>query len=410
MPPPPTDRLYFADPYVTSFRARVVGSDVHKGSPRVALDRTAFYAEGGGQPADHGFLTPCPPLPPGRGGTPVKVLDVQSDGDVVWHTLERPLDAEEVEGVVDWPRRLDHMQQHHGQHLLSAAFERLFGFRTVSFHLSPASVTIDLATPAVTDLQLAAAEDLTNQVVWEDRPIHARFVTPQELVQVPLRKAPVVEGAIRVVSVPDFDHSACGGTHPRSTGVVGVVHLRRSEKRGNDTRVEFLCGGRAARDLRAKNALLCRVSTALTVGPDELEGAVSRLREAEQVTRKRLEDAMERLATFEAVELIAQGERRGGLAVVRAVFSDRTLNDLKALANQITARGGVALLGLRGEKAQLVFASPAGSPVNSGALLKDVVGQFGGKGGGQAAMAQGGLPDGSKLDAALEIAKERIPG
>lgn len=386
-----TERLYFADPYLAAFRARVIGRDSREGKPRVALDRSAFYPEGGGQPSDHGTLSG------------VRVLDVQSDDQVVWHTLERPLDAHEVEGAVDWPRRLDHMQQHHGQHLLSAAFEKLFGFRTVSFHLSPASVTIDLATPAVSEAQLAAAEDLANQVIWEDRPINARFVTPEELAQLSLRKAPVVDGAIRVVSVPEFDHSACGGTHPRSTGVVGLLHLRRADKRGSDTRVEFLCGGRAAKDLRAKNALVTSVSTALTVGPDELEGAVSRLREAEQGTRQRLEDAMERLAAFEATELVAKG------SVVVGVYSDRTLSDLKALANQITARGGVALLGLRGEKAQLVFASPAGSAVNAGALLKEVVAQFGGKGGGQAAMAQGGLPDASKLDAALDLARERVP-
>src|SRR6185503_20093576 len=227
------------------------------------------------------------------------------------------------------------------------------------------------------------------------------FVTPEELAQLPLRKPPVVEGAIRVVSVPDFDHSACGGTHPRSTGAVGIIHLRRTEKRGNETRVEFLCGGRVARDLRGKNDALTRIATGLTVGPDELDGAVARLRESEQGNRKRLEDAMERLAAFEAVELVGKGK------VVMAAYSDRTINDLKTLANQIIARGGVALLGLRGEKAQIVFASPAGSPVNAGALLKEVVGQFGGKGGGQAAMAQGGLPDASKLDAALSLAKER---
>lgn len=381
-----TERLYFADPNLTAFRARVVDTDALK----VALDRTAFYPEGGGQPADRGTL----------GGVPV--VDVQSDQDVVWHTLERPLSQTDVDGLVDWPRRLDHMQQHHGQHLLSAAFERLFGFRTVSFHLGPASATIDLATSAVTETQLAQAEDLANQVIWEDRPVHARFVTPDELAHLPLRKPPIVEGAIRVISVPDFDHSACGGTHPRSTGVVGLIHVRRTDKRGGDTRVEFVCGGRAVRDLRTKNALVGRVSAGLTVGPDELEAAVARLREAEQTNRRRLEDAMERLAAYEAAELIGKDK------IVRGVYADRSLDDLKALANQIVKRGGVALLGLRGEKAQLVFASPPGSAANCGALLKEVVGQFGGKGGGQPGMAQGGIPDVAKLDAALDAARERV--
>ena len=388
MPPTPTERLYFTDSHVTTFRARVVGTAVLKNGPAVALDRSAFYPEGGGQPADAGTLAG------------VRVVDVQSEGDVVWHALERPLAAEEVEGIVDWPCRLDHMQQHHGQHLLSAAFERLFAFRTVSFHLGSDAATIDLATGAVTESQLSAAEDLTNQVIWEDRPIHARFVTPEELATLPLRKPPVVEGAIRVVSVPDFDHSACGGTHPRSTGVVGLVHCRRTEKRGGDTRVEFLCGNRALRDLRVKNALLARVSAALTVGPDELEPAIVRLRETEQATRKRLEDAMKRLAACEAAEFAGQ-------PVVCKAYADRSLDDLTLLANHIVRGGGVALLGLRGDKAQLVFASPAGSKVNAGALLKEIMAQFGGKGGGQAGMAQGGMPDATKLDAALDAAKQR---
>jgi alanyl-tRNA synthetase len=389
MTPSPTERLYFADPYIATFRAKVVATD----ASRVALDRSAFYPEGGGQPADLGFLSQ------------VKVVDVQSDGEVVWHSLDKPLAVGDVEGRIDWARRLDHMQQHHGQHLLSAAFERLFKFRTVSFHLGAQYATIDLSTPSVAESQAVAAEDLTNQVIWEDRPVSARFVTPEELATLPLRKPPVVDGAIRVVSVPDFDHSACGGTHPRSTGVVGLLHIRRVEKRGDGTRVEFVCGGRAARDLRSKNALVSRVSTGLTVGPDELEAAVGRLRDAEQATRKRLADAMERLASYEAVELVAKG------TIIRGVYADRSLEDLKVLANQVVKRGGVALLGLRGDKAQLVFASPAGSPVNCGALLKEVVTEFGGKGGGQPGMAQGGLPDPAKLESALDLAMERIrPG
>lgn len=394
-----TERLYFADPDLTTFRARVVASEGNK----VALDRSAFYPEGGGQPADFGTLVGVPPLPSGRGGQGVRVLDVQSDDDVIWHTVERPLDGDGVEGTIDWPRRLDHMQQHHGQHLLSAALERLFGFRTVSFHLGPSSATIDLATTSVAESQLVQAEDLTNQVIWEDRPVQARFVTAEELAQLPLRKPPIVEGAIRVVSVPDFDHSACGGTHPRSTGAVGLIHLRRTERRGSETRVEFLCGGRAVRDLRAKNAILSRVSAGLTVGPEELEAAVGRIRDGEQAMRKRLEDAMERLAGYEAVELVAKD------AVVRRVYSDRTLDDLKVLAKQIAERGGTALLGLRGEKAQLVFASPAGSAVNCGALLKDILGKFGGKGGGQPGLAQGGIPDAAQIDAVLDAAIRLVP-
>ncbi|MBI4420378.1 MAG: alanyl-tRNA editing protein, partial [Gemmatimonadetes bacterium] len=334
----------------------------------------------------------------------IAVVDVQAEGDVVWHAMAGPLSGDDVVGLVDWPRRFDHMQQHHGQHLLSAAFEHLHGLSTVSFHLGAESSTIDLRAQGLTEEQVVAAEELANRVIWEDHPVHARFVTPEELAQLPLRKAPAVEGPVRVVSAGDFDHSACGGTHPRSTGVVGLLHVRRWERRGPDIRVEFACGGRALRDLRTKNAVLSRVSTRLTLGSDELEAAIQRLQAAEQQARKRYEEATERVAGYEAGELVAAAPRVGGLAVVRRSYTDRALLEIKWLAGAIAARGGVALLGLAAEKVHLVFASPQHSTVDCGALLKETVARFGGKGGGQAAMAQGGIPEARNLDAALDAA------
>src|SRR3954451_23614472 len=272
-----TERLSFADPYLTRFRARVIAREQRGQRPAVALDQSAFYPEGGGQPADTGTLNG------------IAVLDVQVEDGVIWHMLKQPLESDTVQGAIDWRRRFDHMQQHHGQHLLSAAFERLYGLRTVSFHLGAAASTIDLAATELMPTQATAAEDLTNQVIWEDRPILARFVTAEELAQLPLRKPPTVAGPVRIVSVPDFDHSACGGTHPRATGGVGMLHLRRWERRGDVIRIEFVCGGRALRDLRWKNAALGRLAGALGVGPEEVEAAVLRVRENEERARKRLE-------------------------------------------------------------------------------------------------------------------------
>lgn len=387
-----TERLYFADAYLTQFSAQVVAREQRGTKPAVALDQSAFYPEGGGQPADTGALAGIP------------VLDVQVEGELVWHTLAAPIEANLVQGQVDWARRFDHMQQHHGQHLLSAAFEQLYGLKTVSFHLGAAVATIDIATPALAPEQLAAVEDLTNQVIWEDRPVLARFVTPEELARLPLRKPPQVQGPVRVVSVPDFDHSACGGTHPRATGGVGLAHIRRCERRGDTTRVEFVCGGRAARDLRWKNAALGRLAGALSVGADELDAAVARVREAEQRARKRLELAGEQLIAFEAQELVAHAELVGILQVVRQAFADRPLDEVRALARAIASRGGVALLGLRAEKTQLIFACGPAAPADCGALLRQTLAGFAGRGGGQPTQAQGGMPDGARLDEALDAA------
>ncbi|MBK9944982.1 MAG: alanyl-tRNA editing protein [Kouleothrix sp.] len=392
-----TERLYFADAYMAQFSAQVIARGQLGGRPAVALDQSAFYPEGGGQPADTGQL----------GG--VAVLDVQADGELVWHALAAPLVAERLQGQLDWARRFDHMQQHHGQHLLSAAFERLYGFKTVSFHLGAAIATIDLAVAELAADQVAAAEDLTNQVIWEDRPILARFVTPEELARLPLRKPPQVAGPVRVVSVPEFDHSACGGTHPRSTGGVGLVHIRRWERRADAVRLEFVCGGRAVRDLRWKNAALGRLAGTLSVAAEELEPAVARLRTAEERARKRLEAASEQLIGLEAQELLARAVKLGGLPVVRRAYADRGLEELRMLAKALSARGGVALLGLRAEKTQLIFACAAGAPLDCGALLRATLAGFGGRGGGQPTLAQGGLPDGAQLEAALDAALKLLP-
>src|SRR5262245_44306441 len=387
-----TERLYFADSYLSHFSAHVIARAERGGKPAVALDQSAFYPEGGGQPPDSGTLNDVP------------VLDVQSEQGLVWHVLARLLDDDFVQGVVDWPHRFDHMQQHHGQHLLSAAFERLYGMRTISFHLGATAATIDLDTASLSAEQAAAVEDLTNQVIWEDRPVLARFVDAEELATLPLRKPPTVEGPIRVVSVPDFDHSACGGTHPRATGGVGLLHIRRWERRGDATRVEFLCGGRALRDLRWKNAALGRLATALSVGAEEVETAVARLRDVEERSRKRLDDMSEQLIGYEARELLDGAAVAGGLRIVRRAFADRPLEEVRALAKAIAGGGGVALLGLRAEKPQLIFARADGLSVDCGALLRAALAPLGGRGGGQPTLAQGGLPDPARLEEALATA------
>lgn len=396
MPSPdaPTQRLYFADPHLTGFSAHVVARDERDGRPVVALDRTAFYPEGGGQPADHGMLNEY------------RVLDVQSDDrGVVWHLLDRPMADDEVQGQVDWVRRFDHMQQHHGQHLLSASFEELFGLPTVAFHLGSEYATIDLGGE-VTEEQLLAAEQRTNEVIWEDRPVEARFVTAEELATLPLRKPPVVEGPIRIVSVPEFDHSACGGTHPRRTGAVGVLHVRRRERRGVDTRVEFVCGGRALRDLRWKTGVLGRVAIGFTVGLDEVEAAVERLREQDEATRKRLAAATERLLGFEARQLLDAAS--GAPKVVAQVREDLSLEDGRTLARAIAALGGCVALGLRGPKSQLVVARPEATGPDCGGIVREALRPMGGKGGGGPTMAQGGVPDATRLDEAVAAAAARL--
>lgn len=388
-----TERLYFSDSYLRSFHARVTESQIRDGQPAVALSQSAFYPEGGGQPADHGTLNG------------VAVIDVQSDNaGEVWHLLAQPLSATAVVAEIDWPRRFDHMQQHHGQHLLSAAFEQLYGMKTISFHLGAAVVTIDIDTPTLSAEQAAAAEDLANQVIWENRPVLARFVTSAELADIPLRKPPTVSGPIRVVSVPEFDHSACGGTHPRTTGGVGMLSIRRWERRGAATRVEFLCGARALGDLRAKHALLSRLTAALSVGADEIEVAVGRVREAEERARKGMEEARGQLLTYEAHDLAARAVSIGGAPVVQLLSEPRGIEELRSLARLVAEQGCVAVIGMAADKGHLIVARGPQLKADSGAVLRAALAPLGGKGGGRPELAQGGLADPALVAEAIRLA------
>ena len=388
-----TERLYYDDPYLTTFDARVIERATRDGRPVVALDRTAFYPEGGGQPGDRGSLDG------------VRVVDTHEDGNLVWHLLDGPLEEDGVAGEIDWARRFDFMQQHHGQHLLSAAFERLFDARTVSVHLGEEICTVDLAHTGLSPDHLVEGEELTNRVIWDNLPIDARFVDRAELERLALRKAPGAFDRIRIVSAGDFDHSPCGGTHPRRTGEVGSVVLRRWERRGETLRVEFVCGVRAIRDYRWKNALLSGVAAGLSVGALELPGAIERLREAEERSRKALAAAEERLLRYEAQELVEGAEAIDGIPLVARSFEQRELDSLRKLARQIADRGGIALLGLRSAKAQLVFARGEGLRYDMGALLREAAAITGGRGGGRPEAAQGGGPDVERLDEAIAQAR-----
>jgi alanyl-tRNA synthetase len=393
----PAERLYFDDSYIQTFTAHVTQRSTYNGQPAVALDRSAFYPEGGGQPGDRGLL----------GG--VAVLDTQADDqDEVWHVLAAPLTADEVEGQIDWVRRFDFMQQHHGQHLLSAACEQQFDARTVAVHLGSEICTVDLAHSGFTTEQIATIEDATNQMIWANAQVQSRFVTAAELQTLALRKPPQAYERIRIVSAGEFDHSPCGGTHPRATGEVGSVVIRRWERYKNGVRLEFVCGGRAVHDYRRKNTILLGLAAELSVGMTELSAAVERLRAAEQTQRKALERAQERLLDYDAQELLAAASRIGAVPVVVQAYTDRTLDDLRSLSRRIVDGGGVALLGLRSDKAQLIFSRPAQVQADMGALLRSAAAVIGGRGGGKPEAAQGGGPDHERLDEALQTALAQL--
>ncbi len=384
-----TERLYYTDSYVTSFSAHVIERLTWEGYPAVVLDRTAFYPTSGGPPADRGVLS----------GIAVLDVVVREEDNAVVHVLAAPLEGSEVRGIIDWPCRFDHMQQHTGQHILSAAFEQILDADTVGFHLGAEVSTVDLNVGHLEPAAVAPVEDLANKVIWKDHPVNIRFVTPDELAALPLRRPPPMDGPIRIVEIAGFDVNPCGGTHVRSTGEIGLIKIVRLDHRGNETRVEFLCGARALQDYRVKNTITHRLASLLTVGHQELEQAVERLQAEAKQLRQDLRRANKRLLRVEADELAEAAVTHGAYRVVWKVWEQadspqgKSPEELRALALELIQRPGVvALLVSIRERTHLCFACAEEVDLDMAALLRETCTQLKGKGGGRPHLAQGSAP------------------
>ncbi len=391
-----TERLYYNDSYTLHFEAAVLEVTTHAERPALVLDRTYFYPEGGGQPPDHGTLNG------------VRVLDVQTrpSDRAVLHILEAPLHADRVEGRVDAARRRDYMQHHSGQHILSQALEQAAQARTVSVHMSAESMTIDIDRTNLSPEDWEAVERLANRIVLEDRPVRAWFPTPEELAALNIRKLPEVNGKVRIVDTGGFDVTACGGTHVRRTGEVGVIKVVKAERRGETTRLEFKCGERALHDYRMKNDVINRLTAALTVGYWELPDSVARLQDQNRTLHSELKAARDQLAAYEAAGLLSSAAAYGNYRLVARAFS-RSADEVRLLAQKLAAEAGViALLGAAGEKAQLIFARSEDLALDVVPLLKQALEVIGARGGGRPNMAQGGgVPaDLAKVQAAINAA------
>lgn len=373
-----TNRLYYTEPYRTEFDATVVAVGVIDGRTHVTLDQTAFYPTSGGQPFDTGTL----------GGAAISEVIDREDGTIAHVTSGSHKIGEVVQGAIDWARRFDHMQQHTGQHVLSAAFDRLFGVRTESFHMGTLSATIDLARE-VSAKQVATAEDEANRVVWEDRPVAIRFATAEEAAKMPLRKESIRTGPLRLIDVENFDLSACGGTHVARTGGIGVIAVGGAEKFRGGARVEFLCGGRALNRFRRWRDSLAATQKFLSVAPEEMAAVVERMQGESKAQQRTLRGFQEKLAIHEAHALL---EKAWGQSVIIAALEGWDAQGLKAIAIAAVAETPnlVVALFTATTPALVVIARGTAATADAGAMLKSLVAQFGGKGGGKPDLAQGG--------------------
>jgi alanyl-tRNA synthetase len=395
-----SDRIYYADPSLTFFDAVV--SDIREASRsqgrslwQIALDRSAFYPTSGGQPHDTGLLTATSP-----GGAlleaPVLAVEEDEKGEV-WHTTPKPLLAGTVvRGHVDWSRRRDHMQQHSGQHLLSAVVYRQLGARTVSFHLGEMTSTIDLAREAISSEELERVEDAVNEFIAENRPITIRTIPRHEaemlLAAGTLLKLPEREGDIRLIEIEDIDLNACGGTHVRATGQIGGLLIRGTERVRQGVRVEFVCGLRATVTARHDLATLTQAGTALSVKRAEVAETVERLLAESKAGNKARQKLIEELAAYHAAALIQEHPLQQGPRVVRRTFTDHDAAYLKLLASQLIAaapRTCVLLAATQEEPTRIVVAATADLKVDCGAMLREALARYGLRGGGSPGMAQG---------------------
>jgi alanyl-tRNA synthetase len=401
-----TTRLYYQDSFLYDFDAEV--RDVlDSPRPALVLDRTAFYPTSGGQVFDTGWIT-------SNADAKFRVTEVADteDGRVV-HYLEAPLHDSQrealkpgtrVRGQIDAARRRDHIQQHSGQHVLSAAFIRLYNMPTVSFHMADDYCSIDLDTPTLTKEQIESAERLANEIILENRLVNVRFVTRDEAGKLGLRKLPPTErDELRLIDIRDFDLTACGGTHVAQTGQIASILLRKVEKVRQGWRVEFVAGQRAVSTARRDFTTLTETASLFSAHIYDVPQQARKSLDEIRSLRKQCEQSQEELAAAQAAALLTETPEANGRKLVVRTLADRDLNFVKLLAQKLTrlSTNAVVLLATTSPQPSLVFAQSAGQPFDMGALMKETMAKLGGRGGGSKDLAQGGIPNAEGIEAKL---------
>jgi alanyl-tRNA synthetase len=388
-----TERLYYTDSYLAEFSAVVV--DQRDDGRRVYLDRTAFYPTSGGQPCDTGRLGSA------------RVLDVVDEDDRIAHVLETPIPPGPVSGAIDWPRRFDHMQQHTGQHLLSAVLANRLGYQTVSVHFGAASATLDLDIGALAPDEIRRAESEANAIVTENRPVEIAFEDADAAPA--LRKAAARGGTIRVVTIRDLDRSACGGTHVRATGEIGPILIRKVERAKKQVRLEFLCGRRAIAKARTDFDILAGLAAASSAAIADLPGVLEKLRGDLKAALAARREGEEELSRYQARELYqATAPNEAGRRLVLHRVDHPNAESQRSLAQAVTALPRSAFVSAGGVPPALLVATSPDSGLDAGALLKPLLADLHGRGGGSARFAQASFPDPDALETALRRLQEIV--
>ena len=389
-----TERLYFDNPYQVEFEANVVLSLTHEGNPAVILDKTCFYPEGGGQPADKGILDE------------IQVVHVLEKDDQIVHVLEKDVSSDVVIGKIDWTTRFDHMQQHAGQHILSQCFVKLFDAATRSFHLGEETSTLEVDKRNMSEEEAERVEKLANDIVFQNRDIKSCLYQEDEISRVRLRRPTKKGGEIRVVEVSDFDQTACGGTHPKNTGEIGTIKILRWDRIRDNVRLEFICGNRALQDYARKHRDLKTLSNNLTVDDKEVVASFEKIT-ADLKMQKRVNRKMqEKIIQYEADEMVQQAKGK----IIKHIFSDRTQDEIRLLTLLIIRKGEfVVLFGLEmQERIHVFLACSENLGLDMRELVPVVSPLIDGKGGGRASLVEMSGQKKENLEQALDEAYKLI--
>ncbi|KQX69011.1 MULTISPECIES: alanyl-tRNA editing protein [unclassified Paenibacillus] len=385
-------KLYYNSAYVTEWQ-----TDIHQMLERedgyyVILKETAFYPHGGGQPCDVGHINGIP------------VLDVITEEDEVLHKLERLPDESKVTCQLDWTIRFDHMQQHSGQHLLSAVCRDLYQAMTVSFHLGNDYATIDVEQPELTLNQLASIENEVNRQIYLNNSIVSYFITQEEVAQLQLVKQPKVTDHIRIVEIKGVEYNACGGTHVSSTGEIGMIKLLKAEKQKGNTRIYFLCGYRALKEFNESQRILGALSSKFNTGKDEIIDRIEKWENEQKHLQAELAALKEKNNAYVAQELLSNSDGK----LIASVFEDKTLKDLQSLAVKLASESETPVLLATIAENKVILANDSSSPLSCGAFFKEYVGNYNGKGGGSDIIAQAGFHTWEEAFAFYEFARQQV--
>ncbi len=389
-----TKRLYLESPYQVEFEAQVVEKVICEQKPALILDQTCFYPESGGQPCDKGMING------------IEVIKVLEDEARIIHLLAEDISSDKVTGKIEWQTRFDHMQQHSGQHIISQSFHELLGAETLSFHLGEAISTVEMDLGKISEEDVENVERRANEIVFQDREIKCYFIPEEKIESVPLRRPPKKKGLIRVVEVSDFDFSACGGTHVRRAGEIGLIKILKWERIRNNIRFEFICGKRTLEDYLWKNRILRELSNRFTVKEEEILFSVEKLSSDLKSQKRKGKKMQEKIAQYEAKEIIQETKER----IIKELFVDKTPEEVRFLVLNIIRKGDfVVLFGLKGEeRGHLILACSENINIDMREIVPLVSPLIKGKGGGSPSLVEIAGEEIENLEQALERAFEFI--